>query len=340
MREVFAAFFRHVSHYDALLPYNLNWKAVDWGAAGRFLTENSFCVYDIGARGGGLGELDHLERFIHYYGFEADASEALSVEETTRHRFAASRIFPYFVGNVNGKQKFHLFKDLGNSSSLRPNPTYVEDYMNPGFDIAKTVEIDSLTLDTIVEREGLEEPDFLKLDTQGSELSILKAAPQTLTSSLLVEVEVEFHTLYVGQPLFHDVARHMFECGFDLLYLNRVFAAQREFKGPARGQILFGDALFGRSPRLCRLSPVRAAKYALLLINYGHLDLAFDLVKRNPAIRDLVPAIDRFFRHHFHPRSRIVRAASMQLDKLIAFLLWVRGTNQRHCDSDRSWPIR
>jgi len=36
----------------------------------------------------------------------------------------------------------------------------------------------------------------------------------------------------------------------------------------------------------------------------------------------------------------IVRGASMQLDKFIAFLLWLRQTNRRHFDSDRSWPVR
>ena len=297
-------------------------------------------MYDIGARGGGLGELERLERFIHYYGFEADASEAVAVEKGSKHRYAARKIFPCFVGDLNGKQEFNLFKQRGCSSSLRPNSTYADAYLGPGFDIAETIDVDSLTLDTIVDRYGLEEPDFLKLDTQGSELSILKVAPRTLTASLLVEVEVEFHPLYVAQPLFHDVAQFMFECGFDLLYLNRAFTVRQEYRGPARGQMLFGDALFARSQRLCPVSTVRAAKYMLLLMNYGHLDLAFDIVRRNPAIRDLIPAVDELFHEHFHPRPIIVRGASMQLDKVIAFLLWVRGTNQRHSDSDRSWPVR
>ena len=44
MKELLAALVRHISHFDAGLPYNLNWKAVDWGVADRFLAANPFCV--------------------------------------------------------------------------------------------------------------------------------------------------------------------------------------------------------------------------------------------------------------------------------------------------------
>ena len=79
------------------------------------------------------------------------------------------------------------------------------------------------TLDHQLERHGLDDVDFIKVDTQGSELFVLQGASQVLGQHVVgVEVEVEFASIYGGQPLFADVDRHMREHGFDLFDLRRV----------------------------------------------------------------------------------------------------------------------
>jgi len=338
--ELSKGIFGHISLHDAELPYNLNWLSQPWSKAVPFLHSHPITVFDIGARGGSLGELDRLKKFIRHYGFDADSAEAEALQQKIRNDFYACRLFPYFIGADKGPQDFHLYKAPGCSSALRPSPAFAQ-FGVEGFEIEKTVTVNSISLDAVIEREHLEKPDLIKLDTQGTELGILKAAPRAVSDALMVEVEVEFYPQYEGQPLFQQVAQFMDENGFQLLYLNRVFLGRRKYKGPTRGQLIFGDALFGRRDiESLKTDVIRSAKYALLLINYGHMDQAFELVNSNPAIRECVPEIDSFFRLHSHPRSQWIRAAGMQLDKLIAFLLWVRGTNQRSCDSDRSWPIR
>src|SRR6202042_1260759 len=113
------------------------------------------------------------------------------------------------------------------------------------------------------------QPDFIKLDTQGTELEILRGSPEAVAHALMVEAEVEFTSIYEGQPLFHDVAQFMHQNGFELLYLNRVFQTREAYRGEARGQMIFGDALFGQSPaNLARFAAERVARYAVLLINY------------------------------------------------------------------------
>jgi FkbM family methyltransferase len=297
-------------------------------------------VIDIGSRGGSPPELDRLQKYICYHGFEADGTEARKLESSIGKNFAQCRIFPYYIGDRNGKQEFHIFREAGCSSSLRPNPDFGSLFGREAFKIVETIDVESRTLDTVVERDAIAPPDFMKLDTQGSELSILQAAKNTLSACPLIEVEVEFFPQYLQQPLFQDVCRLMHDNQFVLLYLNRVFGTRDRYRGRARGQILFGDALFGRTGKsLSVFADVRIAKYVLLLINYGHMDIAFDIVASNPSVLKLVPRIDSFFERSSKTYA-VLRAASMQLDKIIAFLLWVRKTNQRHFDSDRSWPIR
>jgi Methyltransferase FkbM domain len=51
--------------------------------------------------------------------------------------------------------------------------------------------------------------DAIKLDTQGSELDILRGATHVLPTVSLIDIEVEFNELYDGQPLFCDVDRFL-----------------------------------------------------------------------------------------------------------------------------------
>ena len=61
-------------------------------------------------------------------------------------------------------------------------------------------------------------PHLLKLDTQGSELEILRGLRRDQFANVLaVEVEIEFHEVYRGQPLFPEVHQFMRDAGFALL---------------------------------------------------------------------------------------------------------------------------
>ena len=49
-------------------------------------------------------------------------------------------------------------------------------------------------------------PDLIKLDTQGSELDILKSlSSKQLDEVIYIEIEAEFIELYKNQPLFRDI---------------------------------------------------------------------------------------------------------------------------------------
>lgn len=134
----------------------------------------------------------------------------------------------------------------------------------------------------------------------------------------------------------------MRERGFDLLYLNREFMSRPAYKGKSRGQLIFGDALFGRRDDLASSLPVeRKLKYIVTLIQYGHLDFAYKLYSEDGAVPALAPEIGQFFElYGTSPWGKFKRFATMQLDKIIFLLLHARRTSHRGCDSDRSWPIR
>jgi hypothetical protein len=156
----------------------------------------------------------------------------------------------------------------------------------------------------------------------------------------LVEVEVEFAQIYRGQPLFHHIAEFLFARGFELLYLNRVFAPRRNvYAASSRGQLLFGDALFERVEDQCSdMSLSQKAKYVVLLIQLGHIDIAYQILSENPELESLISPIRKVFKQNHG--NALKRGILMQVDKLVVLWLHFRRYNQRGTDADRSWPIR
>lgn len=71
-------------------------------------------------------------------------------------------------------------------------------------------------LDNVVKGNGFESPDFIKIDTQGYELEILKGGSNTLKSAQFVLLEVSLLNIYVDCPLVHETIAFMKQQGFVL----------------------------------------------------------------------------------------------------------------------------
>lgn len=332
---LFKAFLGHINHGNASLPYNLNW-GVNKRRLRDFLSKYPLFVVDIGARGSPMKELADLSKFIRYAGFDADQEECNRLMSDPPRDYLEYRVHPYFIGQ-SGIVDLHLYEGGGWSSIYRVSHEFNRAFGAPRLE--RTVSLSAVPLDDAMIRAHVAAPDLLKLDTQGSELDILRGASRTLAETSLVEVETEFFPMYEGQPLFSDVDALLRASGFQLLYLNRFFHQRRKFyRGLSRGQLIYGDALYGKGPsRLDGLSPERVAKYIILLCNYGHLDIAYQICEEHPEVRELCPDISCCFPK---PPSMVRRGLISQLDKLTCLLLHMRRTNHVTADSDRSWPIR
>jgi FkbM family methyltransferase len=334
------ALFKHTSQYYAVLPYNLNWRKRDWSKIAPALKDNPICVVDVGARGKIPDEISPLSSYIDYLGFEADEKEAARLTAAGDSGCLRFRVINAFIGAREGPVKFHLYRHLGESSSLEPEPSYGA--FNTELTIDRTITINGTTLDALVNNRTISEVDFIKLDTQGTEYEILSGGKEAIKSALLIETEVEFLPIYKNQKLFHDVSRLLHEHGFYLVYLNRVFAARHQYGGPSRGQMVFGDALFALREDVAKKLPIaKKLKYIVLLMQYGLMDFAHSIYTDDQKIQNLMPDLSKEFvqwKGGLLPSRK--RAALKWLDKLIFLALYWRGTNQLTMDSDRSWPIR
>lgn len=334
-KELINSFKNHPSHYYSVPAYNLNWMISDFGPIHNFLNTNPIIVADVGARGGHLGEINNLKPYLSYYGFDADKEECKRIESIPNKDFHNYKILPYYVGKNEGPVDFHLFRDLGSSSKLKPNQYFKNNY-SASHEITGTVSVESRTMDSILAENYLDLPDFIKLDTQGTELEILKNSPKSLSNCLLIESEIEIIEMYDGQPLIGEFLTFMNNNGFEVLYINRVFQNHSSYPGIARGRVTFTDILFGKKDsHLENYNPNQIAKYLILLCNYGHIDIAFNIWNNRKDVQTIIPGLKEYFNFDVKNKSN-----NMNIDKSIAWQLHKRKTNQLNCDSDRSWPFR
>jgi FkbM family methyltransferase len=113
-----------------------------------------------------------------------------------------------------------------------------------GQDWGKKISTPMTTLDALVAKLGLPDPDLIKLDLQGYELEALKGASRCLESASAVLLEVTLIPFQSGMPLIGDVVPFMASRGY------RVYDITALWHRPLDGALAQGDFLFvpDRSP--------------------------------------------------------------------------------------------
>lgn len=128
-------------------------------------------------------------------------------------------------------QSFNLSKS-NDSSSLMPIGGKQIDFF-PGTEHDSTIRVRTSTLDRAL-RIKLQRPSLLKLDVQGSELSVLRGAIETLDQLDYIYAELSLVELYEGQPLASEIVGWLDSHGYNLVSihaLKTVRQSQLQFDG-------------------------------------------------------------------------------------------------------------
>ena len=233
------------------------------------LNKNVINLLDIGAARGIEPRWKKISRKINYFGFEPDERARITTPKTS---FSGYQTSPFAVGDSDSQAILNITKNEGNSSFFFPNQDFLERFPNPSrFSVSKQIELQIKRVDS----QDFDDIDFMKLDIQGGELNALKGADGILDNVLGVEVEVEFSKLYIGQPLFGSIYDFLAEREFEFVdFVNLCRWERKSHLG--LGQLVFGDALFLKSPEkivLDELSEEKIRKYLAILYIYNRFDL-------------------------------------------------------------------
>lgn len=242
----------------------------------------SFIYVDCGARDETANLLVNSLPDARFVGFEPDATEYARLCKEANDRYT---YFPVAAGRTSEIRVLHLTRNPACSSLLVPNYAFWSRFIDcaPQIEVVQRRQVQTVALDSYLPSVGIHNIDFLELDTQGTELDILRGAETFLASSVLgIKVEVEFSPMYVDQPLFSDVDSYLRQFGFVLFDLLR-----HRYRGQGypreldtRGQLLYGDAFYLKDyQRLAEAGNKHAMiRLAVIAAFYGFHDYALEIV--------------------------------------------------------------
>ena len=242
------------------------------------LANNPLWVVDVGASGGIDPKWAKFTSAYRGILFEPDPREY----EILKSRAGKNLIVlnSALSDSVNAVD-FNLCRAQKVSSVYLPNHAFLSKFPDPeDYQVMKTIRIKTDTLDNQLKANGIAEIDFMKIDTQGTELPILKGSVDYLYNAIGLEIEVEFAQLYKHQPLFNEVDTFVRENDFELFDIKRHFWKRNGSINTCgqKGQLVCGDALYFKTPEqvvlMKNITQEKIIRSICAYLVYGYLDLA------------------------------------------------------------------
>jgi hypothetical protein len=146
-------------------------------------------------------------------------------------------------------------------------------------------------LDALLD-DVLTEIHMLKIDTQGTELDILRSGTKVLEHVLCIRIEVEFAAVYDQQALFSDVDAFLRDRDFQFWGLCESHSWRHrpglgctgispEGIWWSRGRLIHGDAVYFRNLDPVIGNKTSALRTALIALCYGFVDDALLLLRHS-----------------------------------------------------------
>jgi FkbM family methyltransferase len=169
------------------------------------------CVLDVGAN---LGQFyDLLRTEIGWKGL------VLSFEPVSKYADNLKlKILDYALGSVNGSATINVTKSPGLNSFLAPRIDQLRGFWKSD-SILYTEVVQVRTLDSVfteLRRQHAFSSPYLKIDTQGFDLEVIRGASESLQEVRAMQTEASVKSIYEGQPSFIDSMEYLGRLGFEV----------------------------------------------------------------------------------------------------------------------------
>ncbi len=215
------------------------------------LASEPMTVLDIGASGGFPDYWNIFKDQIRLIGFEPNRDEYKKCAQTENNR-----VYPVALGRRKEQKTITITRWPYSSSTLAHNMSFWNRFPNAYlFEAVRTETLETIDCDSFCREYGISAVDFIKLDTEGSELEIMEGATCLLERDVLgVLIEVAFCPYQFDRPLFPEIDKFLRDHGFMMYDLGPIRLARSSlppietYNGhpSAYGQLVAGDALYLR----------------------------------------------------------------------------------------------
>lgn len=183
--------------------------------------------FDVGARNG-LKDLRSLSSSISLFSFEPNLQSNDPLTIGSGKGYADYHLIEKGLYSSSGIFDFYLMANPSMSSMFKPDEKILDEYFNSisefkewrkQLKIVGETKIETVTIDKLVKERAINFIDYLKLDTQGTELEILKGAENSLKEKKIgvIKTEFAFIPLYKNQPTFTQIDQYLNQLGYKLI---------------------------------------------------------------------------------------------------------------------------
>jgi FkbM family methyltransferase len=170
---------------------------------------------DIGAQGGFNSDNFFSKKYNTF--FEPILVEPIK-KEAEKLMLKNKYVIEKGIWSKKERKKIYILCDrLGSSSMYPPNPNYFDvhnikkkDYKN--YSITETIEVDCDSLNSSLKNLKIDKLDYLKIDTQGAELEILRGIGDY--RPLLIKIEAHIFSMYQGVPAWNELLNYLYRLNY------------------------------------------------------------------------------------------------------------------------------
>lgn len=282
------------------------------------LAKRNLLVADVGVAEGPEERWLGLGDFTRFLTFDPNPRPQVSQDERTV-------CFPIGLWSSKARKTLYITEHPDSSSLYLPNEAVFRDFLaKDGVRVTGTTDIELDALDHCLAARPDLRPDFLKIDTEGADLEVLRGADGVLRQCVMgIRVETPVAEFRLGAPMLCEIDAHLRERGFTLFHLSRVqFVRNNGLHGfSSQPQFAWGDSVYflRRDKLLDRLTALPGAerdaflvRFVVLLLCHGVHDYAIEVVQAADEAKLVSPSL-----------AATVRAAIIEsADTSIVYFLW------------------
>ena len=208
---------RRVINFLHEKSYNSNNKYNFVPLLNKFLKNKKIIALDVGAQGGFNSDNFFSEKYNPF--FEDILIEPIK-SESEKLKGKKLIINKGLWSKKEIKKLYILDNRLGSSSMYEPNVINFDlhniknkDFNN--YKVTRAIEIECDTLANQLAKLNIDNLDYLKIDTQGAELEILKGIGNF--RPLLIKIEAHFFSMYKNTPGWHQLTNLLYELNYVLI---------------------------------------------------------------------------------------------------------------------------
>jgi FkbM family methyltransferase len=148
-----------------------------------------------------------------YVGFDPDRRELHTESSASGRRVVIDKAL---VADDRPTATFFLTRNPTASSTLRPDGDVLAPYLHAyRYQVEGEAEVPATTLDAALASVGLDRVDWIKLDTQGTDLRLIESLSGPLAATLMaIDAEPGIDAYYEGEDTFGDLHRALVGRGF------------------------------------------------------------------------------------------------------------------------------